>query len=108
MLKPGISKKRVNLREFSDIYNSLKTDAEEKLQTMHRKIESLVKAVALMREGQEENAESDDDDDDEQGEDGDTTASRGTFFATTRTTCNMTRSDRQHKIGKEQWSSNIS
>ena len=76
--------------------------------TMHRQMESLVKAVELMREGQEDNAESDDDDDDEQGEEGDTTASRGKFSATTRTTHDMTRRDRRHTIGVEQWSSDIS
>ena len=107
MLKPGISKKREKLREFSDIYHSLETDAEGKVPTMHRKMEIFLKAVKLMREGQEENAESDDDEDDEQGEDGDTTASRGEFLATTRTTSDMTSRDRRHTIGTKQWSSNI-
>ena len=41
---------------------------------MHRKMESLVKDVELMREGQEDNADSEDDEDDEQGEDSDTTS----------------------------------
>ena len=76
--------------------------------TMHRQMESLVKAVELMREGQEDNADSDDDDNVERGEDGDITASRGTLSATMRTTCDVTRRDRQHTIGTEQWSSNIS
>ena len=75
---------------------------------MHRQMDSLVKAVELMREGQEDNADLDDDEDDERGEDGDTTASRGKLSATTRTTSNMTRRDRWHTIGTEQWSSNIS
>ena len=96
------------LREFSDIPDSLETDAEGKVPTMHRKMESLVKAVELMREGQEDNAESDDDDDDEQGEEGDTTASRGKLSATTGTPRDMTRRDRRHTIGTKQWSSNIS
>ena len=94
--------------EFSDISDSLETDAEQKVPTMHRQMEILVKAVELMREGQEDNADSDDDDDVEQGEDGDTTASRGALLATMRTTCNMTRRDRWHTIGTKQWSSNIS
>ena len=76
--------------------------------TMHRQMESLVKAVELMREGQEDNADSDDDDDNERGEDSDTTASRGTLLATTRTMSDMTRRDRRHTIGIKQWSSNIS
>ena len=57
MLKPGVSKKRAKLREFSDISNSLETDAEGKVPTMHQHMESLVKAVELTREGQEENAD---------------------------------------------------
>ena len=64
--------------------------------TMHRQMESLVKAVEIMREGQEDNADSDNDEDDERGEDDDTTDSRGTLPATTRTKCNMTRRDRRH------------
>ena len=93
----------MRLREFLDISNSLETDAEGKVPTMHRQMESLVKAVELMREGQEDNADSDNDDDVKRGEDGDTTASRGTFSATMRTTCDMTRRDRWHAIGIEQW-----
>ena len=75
---------------------------------MHRQIESLVKSVELMREGQEENAYSDDDDNHEREEEVDTTASRETLSATTRTTRDMTRRDRRHTIGTKQWSSNIS
>ena len=104
MLKPGISKKRAKLREFSDISDSLETDADGKVPTMHRQMESPVKAFELMREGQEDNIESDDDGDDERGEDGDTTALRGKFPATTRTTYNMMRRDRRHTIGTKQWS----
>ena len=85
--------------EFSDISDSLDTDAEEKVPTMHRKMEILVMAVELVREGQEDNVDSDDDEDDEWGEDGDITASRGTLSATTKTKCNMTRRDRRHTIG---------
>ena len=33
------------LREFSDISDSLKTDAKGKVSTIHRQMESLVKAV---------------------------------------------------------------
>ena len=76
--------------------------------TMHRQMESLVKAVELMREGQEYNADSDDNDDGERGENGDTTASRGALSATTRTTCNMKRRDRRNTIGDKQCSLNIS
>ena len=76
--------------------------------TMHRQMESLVKAVELMREGQEDNSDSDDNDDNKRGEDGDTTASRGTLSATTRTTCDMKRRDRQNTIGDKQCSLNIS
>ena len=97
----------MRLREFSDISNSLETDAEGKVPAMRRQMESLVKAVELMREGQEDNAYSDDDDDGERREDGDTIALRGTFSATTRTTRDMTRRDRRHTIRTEQWSSNI-
>ena len=57
--------------------------------TMHRQMESLVKAVELMREGQEDNVDSDDDEDDKQEEDNDTTASGGTLLVTTRTTRDM-------------------
>ena len=57
MLKPGISKKRAKLREFSDISDSLETDAEGKVPTMHQHMESLVNAVELMREGQEYNTD---------------------------------------------------
>ena len=67
---------------------------------MHRQMEILVKAVKLMIEGQEENSDSDNDDDDERGEESDTTASRGTFSSTTRTTCNMTRRDQRHTNGQ--------
>ena len=88
--------------ESSDISDSLETDAEGKVPTMHRQEEILVKAVELMREGQEENTDSDKDEDDERGEDGDTTASRGTLSATTKTKCDMTRRDRRHTIGNEQ------
>ena len=63
--------------EFSDISDSLETDAEGKVPTMHRQMESLVKAIELTREGQEDNAVLDDDGNDERGEDGDTTALRG-------------------------------
>ena len=76
--------------------------------TMHRHVDSLVKSVELMGEGQEDNADSDDNEDDEQGEDSDTTAPRGTLSATTRMTCDMTRRNRRHTIGTKQWSSNIS
>ena len=76
--------------------------------TMHRQMESLMKAVKLMIEGQEDNTDSNDNDDDKWGEDSDTTASRGTLSATARTTRDMTRQDRWHTIGTEQWSSNIS
>ena len=99
MLKPGISKKRAKLREVSDISNSLKTDAEGKVPTVHRHVDSLVKSVELMREGQEDNADSDDNGDDERVVDGDTTALRGEVPATTRTTYNMMRRDRRHTIG---------
>ena len=58
--------------------------------TMHRKMESLVKAVELMRWGEEENTDSDDDDYDKRGKGSDTTASRGELSATTRTTRDMT------------------
>ena len=75
---------------------------------MHRQMESLVKAVELMREGQEDNADSDNNDDGERGEDGDTTASRGTLSATTRTVCDTKRRDRRHTIGTKQCSLNIS
>ena len=68
--------------------------------TMHQQMESLVKAVELMKEGQEDNAYSDDDNDDERVEDGDTTASRGTLLTTMRTTCDMTRRDRRHTNGQ--------
>ena len=71
-------------------------------------MESLVMAVELMREGQEDNADSDDNEDAEWGEDGDTTASRGTLLATTKTKCNMRRRDRRHTIGTKQWRTNIS
>ena len=94
--------------EFLDISDSLETDAEGKVPTMHQQMESLVKAVELMREGQEDNADSNNGEDDERGEDGDTIASRGTLSATTKTKCDMTRRDRRHTIGTEQWSSNIS
>ena len=104
MLKPGISKKRAKLREFSDISDSLETDADGKVPKMHRQMESPVKAFELMREGQEDNIESDDNDDDERVEDGDTIALRGKVPATTRTTYNMTRRDRRHTIGTKQWS----
>ena len=57
MLKPGISKKRSKLREFSDISDSLETDAEGKVPTMHRQMEIPVKAIDLMREGQEDNTD---------------------------------------------------
>ena len=50
--------------EFSDISNSLETDAEGKVPTMHRQKEILVKAVKLMKEGQEDNADSNNDEDD--------------------------------------------
>ena len=102
-----MSKKRAKLREFSDISDSLETDAEGKVPTVHRQMESLVKAVKIMREGQEDNTDSENDDDDKWGEGGDTTASRGTLSATTRTMRNMTRQDRRHTIGTNQWSSNI-
>ena len=94
--------------ESSDISDCLETDAEGKVPTMHRKTESLVKAAELMREGEEDNIDSDDDEDYKRGEDGDTTASRGTLSATTKTKCDMRRKDRRHTIGNEQWSSNIS
>ena len=61
-----------------------------------------MKAVELMREGQEDNADSDNYEDDKRGEDGDTTASRRTLLATTRMTCNMTRRDRRYMIGTKQ------
>ena len=96
------------LRAFSDISDSLETDAKGDVLTMHRQTESLVKAVELMRESQEDNADSDDDEDDKRGEDGDTTALRETLSATTRMTCDMTRRDRRYMIGTKQWSSNIS
>ena len=76
--------------------------------TMHRQMESPVKAFERMREGQEENTYLDNDEDDKRGEEGDTTASRGTLSATTGTTRDMTRRDRRHMIGTEKWSSNIS
>ena len=57
MLKPGISKKRAKLREFSDISDSLETDAKGKVPTIHQHMESPVKAVELMREGQEDNTD---------------------------------------------------
>ena len=94
--------------EFSDISDSLKTDTEGKVPTMHRQMEILVKAVELMIEGQEDNVDSDDDEDDERGEDGDTTSSRGTLSAMMKTRRDMTRRDRRHTIGTEEWSSNIS
>ena len=94
--------------EFSDISDSLETDAEGKVPTMHRQKEILVKAVELIREGQEDNTESDEDEYDKRGEDGDNTASRGTFSATMKTKCDTTRRDRWHTIGTEEWSSNIS
>ena len=37
--------------------NSLKTDAEGKVPTMYRQMESPVKAIELMREGQEDNTD---------------------------------------------------
>ena len=43
------------------ISDSLETDAEGKVPTMRRQMESLGKAVDLMREGQEDNTDSDDD-----------------------------------------------
>ena len=49
--------------EFSDISNSLETDAEGKVPTMHWQKEILVKAVEIMKEGQEDNADSDNDED---------------------------------------------
>ena len=76
--------------------------------TMHRQMESIVKAIELMREGQKDNADSDDDDNGKRGEDGDTTASRGTLSATTRTMCDMKRRDRRNTIGDKQCSLNIS
>ena len=94
--------------DSSDISDCLETDAEGKVPTMHPQTESLVKAAELMREGEEDNADLDNDEDYERGEDGDTTASRGTLSATTKTKCDMTRRDRRHTIGNEQWSLNIS
>ena len=94
--------------EFSDISDSLETDEEGKVPTTHRQMESLVKAVELMREGQEDNADSNNGEDDERGEDGDTTSSRGTLSAMMKTRRNTTRRDRRHTIGTEEWSSNIS
>ena len=40
--------------EFSDISNSLETDAKGKVPTMHWQKEILVKAVEIMKEGQED------------------------------------------------------
>ena len=94
--------------ESSDISDSLDTDAEGKVPTIHWQTESLVKAAELMREGEEENTDLEDDEDYKRGEDGDITASKGTLSATTKTKYDMTRRDRQHTIGNEQWSSNIS
>ena len=54
----------MRLIEFSDISDSLETDAEGKVPTMHRQMESLRKAVKLVIEGQEDNIDSEKDDDD--------------------------------------------
>ena len=94
--------------ESSDISDCLETDAEGKVPTMHQQTKSLVKAAELMREGEEENTDLEDDEDYKWGEDGDITASKGTLLVTTKTKCDMTRRDRRHTIGNEQWSSNIS